>query len=310
MPNARDIRRRIASITNTRQITKAMEMVASVKMRKAQDHAVETKEYARAALALLSDLSGKVDKKIHPLLSDVKSDRTLVILMTSDKGLCGALNSNVIKKMMEFIKPIEDKSKIDFIAVGKKGRDFLQRNGFKIMAEFVDLGDKFGILDITPIAQIPLDEWNNKKYNKVVLIYNNFVNTMSQIPVVNTLLPITKENIIKLTEVGKDKEDKDEKEKNTEKVLKKEMSFDYSFEPSPNEVLKTLLPRLIEMQVYQGALESNASEHSARMVAMKSANDAASDMIDGLTLSFNQARQAMITKEITEISAGKAALEG
>lgn len=303
MPNTRDIRRRITSIKNTKQITKAMEMVASVKMKRAQDAAIQTKEYALAALKLLAELSGKVDRKMHPLLFDVESDMTLVILMTSDKGLCGALNTNVLKKTMDFMKDFEDKSKVDFIAVGKKGRDFLQRSGFNIKAEFIDLGDKFGINDITPIAQIPLDDWKEKKYNKVVLIYNNFVNTMTQVSIVNTLLPIKKENIIDLATVGKDSEKKED-------VEDKNNSTEYIFEPSPGEVLKTMLPRLIEMQIYQGALESNASEHSARMVAMKSATDAAGDMIEDLTLTFNKARQAMITKEITEISAGKAALEG
>lgn len=309
MPSTRDIRRRITSIKNTKQITKAMEMVASVKMKKAQDAALQTKEYALASLKLLSELSGKVDRKIHPLLFDVESDKILVILMTTDKGLCGALNANVLKKTMDFMKDFNDKSKIDFIAVGKKGRDFLQGNGFNIKAEFINLGDKFGINDITPIAQIPLDEWVDKKHNKVVLIYNNFVNTMSQVPIVNTLLPITKENIIDLATVGRDDE-KSEDVEGTEKDTAPTGRNEYIFEPSPNEVLKTMLPRLIEMQIYQGALESNASEHSARMVAMKSANDAASDMIEDLTLTFNKARQAVITKEITEISAGKAALEG
>lgn len=305
MPSTRDIRRRITSIKNTKQITKAMEMVASVKMKKAQDAALQTKEYAVAALKLLSELSGKVDRKMHPLLFDNKSDKTLVILMTTDKGLCGALNANILKKTMEFMKDLEDKSMVDFIVVGKKGKEFLHRNGFSIKAEFLNIGDKFGINDITPIAQIPLNSWKEKKYNKVVLIYNNFVNTMTQVPIINTLLPIKKENIIDLAIVGKDKEIIDKKVKDD-----KEKATEYLFEPSPNEVLKTMLPRLIEMQIYQGALESNASEHSARMVAMKSANDAASDMIDDLTLTFNKARQAMITKEITEISAGKAALEG
>ncbi len=312
MPSTRDIRRRITSIKNTKQITKAMEMVASVKMKRAQDAAMQTKEYAIASLKLLSELSGRVDRKMHPLLFDVKSDRILVVLMTTNKGLCGALNANVLKKTLDFMKDHEDKSKVDFIAVGKKGRDFLKRNGFNISAEFLNIGDKFGINDITPIAQIPLDDWVEKKYNKVVLIYSNFVNTMTQLPVINTLLPITKENIIDLATVGRDEDEKNATTESTEGTdnTEKTEGTEYIFEPSPGEVLKTMLPRLIEMQIYQGALESNASEHSARMVAMKSANDAASDMIDDLTLTFNKARQAVITKEITEISAGKAALEG
>ena len=309
MPSTRDIRRRITSIKNTKQITKAMEMVASVKMKRAQDAANQTKDYAIASLKLLSELSGKVDRKMHPLLFDNDSDRTLVVLMTTDKGLCGALNSNVLKKTLDFMKDYDDKSKVDFIVIGKKGKEFLHRNGFNIVAEFLNIGDKFGINDITPIAQIPLDDWGEKKYSRVVLIYNNFVNTMTQVPIVNTLLPIKKENIIDLATVGKDDEKKETTE-DTEKTNNTKAGTEYLFEPSPAEVLKNMLPRLIEMQIYQGALESNASEHSARMVAMKSANDAAGDMIDDLTLTFNKARQAMITKEISEISAGKAALEG
>lgn len=307
MLSLRDIKRRIRSIRNTQQITKAMEMVAAAKMRKAQEAALKSRDYAESALQLLSELGEKTEKKLHFLLKENETKKILNILITTDKGLCGGLNTNILNEAMRFAEE-EKKSgyQLDWLCVGKKGRDFIQRNRFKIIAEFCDLKDKVDILDITSIAQIPLDSYKERSYGGVYLIYNDFVSTLVQKPKVRQLLPLTRKEMIKITELGKNIEvRKRVDKKETEKVS----SYEYIFEPSPKEVLNVLLPRLVEMQIYQAVLESKASEHSARMVAMKNATDNAKELIEDLTLTFNQARQAVITKEITEISAGKAALE-
>lgn len=305
MPSIRDIKRRIKSIVNTKQITRAMEMVAAAKMQKAQVQALKTRAYARAALEILKNVSAQTPPELQPLLQKNESKKICILLITSDKGLCGGYNANILKKALDFAKRKEKENfKIDFIVLGKKGRDFLQRFGFNIIAEFFDLSDKIGILDITPIAQIPIDDFSKKIYREVYLIYTDFITTLKQLPKIKKLLPLTQEDLIKLAEIGKNIP---ETIKEKEKKLTK--SYEYIFEPDARLVLKTMLPRLVEMQIYQAVLESNASEHSARMVAMKNATDNAKDIIEDLTLSFNQARQAAITKEISEISAGKAALE-
>ncbi len=332
MSSTCDIRRRIRSITNTQQITKAMQMVAAVKMRKAQEAALRTRLYAKKALNLLSDLSLKTNPELHPLLKKVENKKVLLILVTTDKGLCGGLNTNVLKKAVEFVEFVKDKTpvttgtlkstealkkntkpaisswqrnspEVEFICIGKKGRDFMQRHGFKIIAEFLNFGDKFNLLDMSACAQIPLQEYRKKTYSKIYLLYTDFLSTFYHEPRLRQLLPIEREELIKLEELGKNivsNVHHDLKKVKTQRAV----GFEYIFEPSPDEILEVLLPRLCEMQIYQAVLEANASEHSARMVAMKNATDAAGDIIADLQLTFNQARQAAITKEIAEISTG------
>lgn len=302
MPTTRDIRRRIRSITNTQQITKAMEMVAAAKMRKAQEAAWRTRTYAQFAYRLLLDLSLKTKRELHPLLVMNESKKILVVLITTDKGLCGSLNANILKIATEFVAKNTNRHEVEFLCVGKKGRDFMARHGFKIIAEFLNFGDKFNLLDMSAVAQIPIEEYKKKNYGKVYLLYTDFVSTLSQKPRLRQLLPIVWEEMIKIEELGKNIVAKGQREKKEEFPQKK--GWEYVFEPSPDKVLEALLPRLCEMQIYQAILESNASEHSARMVAMKNATDAAGEIISDLRLSFNQARQAAITREIAEISAG------
>ncbi|MEW6407964.1 MAG: ATP synthase F1 subunit gamma [Patescibacteria group bacterium] len=308
MPSTRDIRRRIRSITNTQQITKAMQMVAAAKMRKAQEAALRTRLYAKKALSLLSDLSLKTNLELHPLLRKVENKKVLLILVTTDKGLCGGLNVNIFKKAINFVQEqIKNGREVEFICVGKKGRDFMQRHGFKIIAEFLDFGDKFNLLDMSAVAQIPLQEHRKKTYSKIYLLYTDFLSTLRYEPCLRQLLPIEREELIKLSELGKNIKSsvfRDREKKVIDKTDKKKKGFEYIFEPSADEVLEVLLPRLCEMQIYQAVLESNASEHSSRMVTMKNATDAAGDIIADLQLTFNQARQAAITREIAEISAG------
>lgn len=276
-----------------------MQMVAAVKMRKAQSAALSTRLYASAALDLLSNLSLKTKPELHPLLRKNENTKVLLLLISTDKGLCGGLNTNILKKAIDFVAAQRKENKeIEFLCVGRKGRDFIQRHGFKIIAEFLGLGDKFSLLDMSAVAQIPIAEYTKKNYAKIFILYNNFISVVSQKPILRQLLPIEQKELIQLGELG---EDVESHFLGREKV---KVGLEYIFEPSASEVLEVLLPRLCEMQIYQAVLESNASEHSARMVAMKNATDAAQDIIQDLQLSFNQARQAAITREIAEISAG------
>ncbi|MBI5071497.1 ATP synthase F1 subunit gamma [Candidatus Falkowbacteria bacterium] len=295
------IRRRIKSITNTKKITKAMEMVAASKMRKAQLATLRTRDYANRAWSLIYDLSGKTDSKLHSFL--VKKDKVkkvCVVLISSDRGLCGGFNAQIIKKVAEFSKSLIDKGiEMEFLTVGKKSRDFTARHKIKLVADFTNLSSVTRLAEIRAIAKIVIDDFSAGKYDEVYLAYTDFISTISQRPRILKLLPFTRERDLDLGKVGE--------EKTPEKSEEREHEF--LFEPSPDMVLEYMLPKMAEMQIFQAILESNASEHSARMVAMKNASDSAEDMIFDLTLMYNQVRQSAITKEIMEIVSGKAALE-
>jgi F-type H+-transporting ATPase subunit gamma len=293
------IRRRIKSITNTKKITKAMEMVAASKMRKAQLATLATRAYANRAWSLIFDLSGKTDSKLHSFL--VKKDKVkkvCVVLVASDRGLCGGFNAQIIKKVAEFSKGLMEKGiEIEFITVGKKSRDFAGRHKMKIIADFTNLSSVIRLAEIRAVAKIVIDDFSAGKYDEVYLAYTDFISTISQRPRILKLLPFSRKRDLDLGKVSKEKEEIQEKE------------YEFIFEPSPDKVLEYMLPKMAEMQIFQAVLESNASEHSARMVAMKNASDSAEDMIFDLTLMYNQVRQSAITKEIMEIVSGKAALE-
>lgn len=294
------LRRRIKSITNTKKITKAMEMVAASKMRKAQQATLRTRSYADRAWSLISDLSGKTDSKLHSFL--VKKDKVkkvCVVLVSSDRGLCGGFNAQIVKKVAEFSKSLTEKNiEIEFITVGKKSKDFAARHKMKVIADFTNLSSVTRLVEIRAIAKIVIDDFSAGKYDEVYLAYTDFISTISQRPRILKLLPFSRERDADLGKVSKEK---------TEEAAEKE--YEFIFEPSPDQVLEYMLPKMAEMQIYQAILESNASEHSARMVAMKNASDSAGDMIFDLTLMYNQVRQSAITKEIMEIVSGKAALE-
>lgn len=294
------IRRRIKSITNTKKITKAMEMVAASKMRKAQLATLATRSYANRAWSLISDLSGKTDQKLHSFL--VKKDKVkkvCVVLVSSDRGLCGGFNAQIVKKVAEFTNTMAEKGiEIEFMTVGKKSRDFAARHKMKIIADFTNLSSVTRLAEIRAVAKIVIDDFSAGKYDEVYLAYTDFLSTISQRPRILKLLPFSRERDLDLGKVDKEK---------MEEVTEKEHEF--IFEPSPDRVLEYILPKMAEMQIFQAVLESNASEHSARMVAMKNASDSAEEMIFDLTLMYNQVRQSAITKEIMEIVSGKAALE-
>ena len=287
MANSKEIKSRIRSVRNIGQITKAMELVSAAKMRKAQAQALASRTYAKLSSSLLENLAAKAHHKNHPLLTaayQVPVDgKTLLIVISPDKGLAGALNLNLFSKTLEIIKS-NKKDSVEFITVGKKGTDMLRRLQYKIIATFDSKDRDISVFDAKPIAQIAIDEFIAHNYSKIFIVYTDFISTLSQKPAILQLLPLAK-----TTEPDAE---------------------EYLFEPSADEVWDNLIYRAIEFAVFQAMLEAVASEHSARMVAMRNANEASSDLIKELQLSYNQARQAAITKELSEISAAKLAMEG
>ncbi len=290
--STREIRRRIKSVKNIGQITKAMELVSAAKMRKAQQAASSSRSYATLSSELLKNLLGKVSLDSHPILKRIMPDeepvtpkhKALMILLTSDKGLAGSLNTNVISKALKLARN-EGAEKVDFMAVGKKGAEVLRRLNMNIVAAFPAKDRNISVFDAKPIAQVAIDDFLNFTYDKVYVVYTDFISTLVQKPNVLQLLPLT--------------------ERSDGRTLD-----EYEFEPSREQVLEHLIYRYIEFAVYQCLQEAAASEHSARMVAMRNANQSASDLMEELTLSANQARQAGITRELSEISAAKLAMEG
>lgn len=296
--STRLIKRRIKSVTNTRKITGAMELVAASKMRKATLLATSSRPYAKLARELVRGLTaGAIDSAVHPLLrTDSESKSILAIVITSDRGLAGGFNAQLLKALSEFIRGEEGRGfKIDYVAAGRKGQDAIRRIEGNIVASFGAFSNNPRATESKPIADMAIRDFISGHYSRVYIIYTDFISSLRQEPRVAELLPLGRDLL--------------ERIQGNVQAPKKENASEYIFEPNPEKVLESLLPRLVEVGVYQAVLESAASEHSARMVAMKSATDAAGDMIDDLTFTFNQARQAGITREISEIAAGKAALE-
>lgn len=300
MPSTKEIRRRIKSIKSTKQITKAMELVSAAKMRRAQMQALATRTYSKLVWELAQNLSPQTSPESHRLLKIPETTKKIaVLLMTSNRGLIGGFNNNIINSALG----ISAVSEIEYITLGKKGRDALRKRGKTISAEFEKKDTAGQVAEISPVARLLVDDFVAGKYDRVVLVYMDFINTLQQKTNIRQLLPLLKEkdpNLGEVSEAGSRLSGQDDK--------KIEEKAEYLFEPGPDLVLENLLPRLIEMQIYQALLETNASEHSARMVAMKNASDAAGDLISDLTLEYNKIRQAAITKEISEIVAGRLAL--
>ncbi|MCX6800560.1 MAG: ATP synthase F1 subunit gamma [Candidatus Falkowbacteria bacterium] len=290
MSSTKGIKSRIKSVSNTKKVTKAMEMVAASKMRKATEAVLKTKAYARLSWETILRLSMSINND-HPLLSSKEKSKSIenkkiaIILFTSNRGLCGGFNSSIITKLHKSIHKHNTPDNVDIILLGKKGATCHSQYGYNIIAEFTKPDMASGVADILTIAKMITADFINQKYSKVFIAYTDFINAMKQEPKVKQILPVDISAHEDLLESIKDKNE-------------------YIFEPSPREVLDELIPRLIEIQIFQALLESNASEHSARMTAMHQATDAASDMIDELTLSYNKIRQASITQEIAEIGAG------
>lgn len=285
MASAREIKRRIRSVQNMSQITRAMEMVAAAKMRRAQANVQASRPYSeriRTMIAGLAGITDGVESGRFPLLEQRPIERISLVVITADKGLAGALNSNVIRRGVVFVR--ESDVPVDMVTVGRKGRDFFTRYGQNVTAEFTRLGDWPTIDDLRPIVDVSIGEFVAGRVDAVYLIYSQFVNVMQQRPVAVQILPITP----------------------AEDVAAEDLVSDYIFEPGRDQVLEALLPRYIEVQLYQAMLEAIASEHSARMVAMRNASENAKDLVEELSLSANKARQAQITREVAEIAAGAA----
>jgi F-type H+-transporting ATPase subunit gamma len=269
-------------------------MVAAARMRRAQTAVTAGRPYSALIEDVIQNLAARIkgsDEATHPLLQRRAVSKVAIIMITSDKGLAGALNTNIIRRTTRFILQEIDGADAGLIAVGRKGRDFMVRYGRRLIAEFINMSDRPTLRETYPIAQVAVDEFVSGRADAVYLIYTDFVNTLIQRPVVFQLLPI---NIDEVVGPGGDANSLRE----------------YIYEPGPREVLEQLLPRYIEVRIYQALLEHQASEQSARMVAMRNATDNAKEVISDLTLAYNKLRQANITKEIIEISSGAAALTG
>jgi F-type H+-transporting ATPase subunit gamma len=287
MPSTREIRRRIRSVKNLSQITRAMEMVSASKMRRAQRNVLATRPYSDRMLDLMGELTGRlVGPRTGTLLEVREPVRGVgIVVITPDRGLAGSLVSNVLRRTGRFIlEQREQDRKVEVLTIGKKGRDFLVRNGQQLTAEVSRLGDYPRLADTLGIATNLINGFLEGHYDEAYVVYSQFVNTLTQRPVVKRLIPVEPVN------------------EPAEKMI------DYNYEPDQQDVLRELLPRFVEVQLYQAVLEAIASEHSARMVAMRNATDNAKELGRELTLSYNKTRQANITKEVTEIASGAAAL--
>ncbi len=289
MANTQDIRRRIKSIRNIGQLTKAMQMVAASKMRRAQQHALAGRPYAALLNRVLVSLQKRTNPRLHPLLNirDVKKE--LVLIISTDKGLAGALNTNLFREAANF-----DSSKAVFVVTGKKARQYVARTKRELLADF-ELKDSPNFVETKAISKFCIEKFLNHEVDKVSVLYTHFINTVNQRPVVQTLLPISAFDLPKGEKTEGATEDVDP-------------MLGYVFEPNAERVLDAVLPYYIQYQVFQMILDARASEHSARMVAMKNATDNAAQFIKDLTLEYNKMRQASITTELLEIATAQMAL--
>ena len=290
MAGSKEIRSKIKSVQNTRKITKAMEMVSASKMRRAQERMRAARPYAEKVRNIAAQLAHANPEYKHPyLVKNESADAIGVIVITSDKGLCGGLNTNVLRAVTGKLKEIQTSGKkVVVSAIGNKGLGFMNRIGAKVVSHLVQIGDVPHLERLIGPIKVQLDAYERGEVNAVYMAYTRFVNTMKQEPVIEQLLPLPAEKL--------------------EGTSPKEYSWDYIYEPDAQSVLDELLKRYVEALVYQAVAENIASEQSARMVAMKSASDNAKKVIEELQLTYNKARQASITKELSEIVGGAAAV--
>lgn len=288
MATGKEIKRRIKSVKNTKKITKAMELVAASKMKKAVTKTLDSRVYAGYSWDILRGLLGNQKESNENTQNEIIKNRELIVLITSNKGLCGAYNAQVIRNVIKLIRENTDK-KIDFVTIGRKGDFAMRRTGQDVVAHF-DVGESVVLREVMPIVDYLVAVNNENKYDKISVQYTDYVSALSQKPNLRQLLPFDLSS--------------DDKENETINLSKQE----FKFEPSYDTIVPVLKDKIMRVWVYQMVLESLASEQSARMLAMRNASDAAGEMIDDLTVKFNKARQAAITKEISEISAGMASV--
>ncbi len=298
MPSTRDIRRRIKSVKNTAQITRAMQMVAASKMKKAQDQASAGRSYADLLNEVLVNLKEQTEAGAHPLLEEHESGGDLVVVVTSDKGLCGALNTNLLKQVFAQTGP-----DCSYVTVGRKGRNSLAKTGRNLVADFT-VKDPVPFAESKLISKFVIEKFLDKEYRRVRVAFTNFINTIRQEPLIETLLPIRPIDLGHKVVYGPDHSDTAPEPKPLS-----DSSYGYIFEPDPAAVLNVVVPQYVDFELYQILLESRASEHSARMVAMKNATDNAKELIADLTLAYNKQRQAAITSELLEITTAMKAME-
>lgn len=325
MPSIKTIKQRIKSVKNTAQITKAMEVVSANKMRKSQEFAIRARPFAVASLEMLKNLLTRTPE-LPPLLKEREIKKSLLAVITSDKGLAGAFNANVIKKAENWIQE-RTKSNTSFglLTIGKKAREYFSSRAVKdysIYKKFLGFGDFRTLEETLPIAEAIMEGFLKEEFDEVFAVYTHFRTTLLQEVVLKKILPTRKDNIEELVkgilpEHGRFSQQSTTNNQSFEKirihggveVQPTTYHYEYKFEPSAEEILSELVPQLLKMQIHHIILESNASEHSARMVAMKNASDNAKELISELSLAYNKARQAGITRELIEITAGKEALE-
>jgi len=293
MPSTRDIRRRIKSVKNTAQITKAMQLVAAAKMKKAQDQASSGRAYAELMNKILVSLKERAEEGVHPYFSEGKGGKSLVVVIATDKGLCGALNTNLLKKLVN--TPIE--GEVEFVTIGRKASQGLARLRKTLIADF-PIKDPAKFAELRVVGKFIQEKFLTGEYKSVLVAFNNFINTVTQLPSIEQVLPVNP-----VTLGGKRGFDETPSEVNAADLPQ------YSFEPDAAVVFETVLPQYVNGTLYQMLLEARASEHSSRMVAMKNAPDNAKQMLKDLCLEYTNLRQAAITNELLEITTAKMALE-
>lgn len=286
MPSLQHTRRRIGSIKNTQQITKAMKMVAAAKLKRAQERILEARPYAQKMLSVLESLSMRIDRSRHPLLAKRGDKKIEVMVVTSDRGLCGAFNANIIRRSMEFLKQKKEEGcEIAVNAVGRKGRDFFRRRDFEIRKTWADIFDRLSYANASEMGRDIVESYEKGLFDELYVVYNEFKSAIQQRVIIERLLPIEPARPVEI-----------------------EIAVDYIYEPSAEVILQSLLPKHIEVQTFRILLESNASEYGARMTAMDAATKNAKELIKKLTLIYNRTRQEMITKELMDIVNGAEAL--
>ena len=298
MPSTRDIRRRIKSIKNTAQITKAMQLVAAAKMKKAQDQATNGRPYAELLNKVLVSLKDAAEEGSHPFLAEGKGSKTLVLVITSDKGLCGALNTNLLKKLIS----TKIEGEVDYLTIGRKGAQGLARLRKNLIADFT-IKDPAKFSEIRTVGHFIQDKFLTGEYKTVHVAFNNFINTVTIVPTVEQLLPVDR------VTSGRQAPLRWKRIPKPRRMPRLRQSPDYAFEPDAATVFEAILPQYVNNTIYQMLLEARASEHSSRMVAMKNATDNAKQMLKDLSLEYNKLRQAAITNELLEITTAKMALQ-
>lgn len=297
----KSIKNKIRSVDKTNKVTKAMEAVSAVKMRKSQERALDGRAYARSALTILSRISGSFDGRNHPLSVKRDEKNICIIVVTSDKGLAGNLNNAVLKNTVKLIKEHNySKERLQFICMGNKGFEFFSKRGYNVVKNLVNISDEVSSDDMKEITEKLISDYTEEKYDKCYVVYTNFISTFEQQAVTRRLLPLSVPAITEIVDGIRPSHGKfTERTGGGVKNIK-----EYTVEPNAEEVLNELLPFLLNIEVYHTLLEAKASEHSARMVAMKNASDKASEISKELNLKFNKERQSLITREVSEIIGG------